>query len=224
MTTGPTRPHDHGGSSDVGMNEAFWDERYRSSGTLWSGRPNPHLVSEASELAPGTALDVGCGEGADAIWLAERGWQVTAVDFSSVALARGAARASELGGDVAARITWVHADLTEWVPPASSCDLVSVQFMHLPKDQREPLQRRLAAAVAPGGTLLVVGHHPSDLQTTVARPAGPDRYFTASDVATLLPPDQWMTLVDEARARTSEDPDGHAVTVHDALLRAQRTS
>ena len=100
--------------------EAFWDERYRSHSQLWSGTPNAHLVSEASGLIPGTALDAGRGEGADAIWLAEHAWQVTAVDFSTVALERSAARALEVGAEVAQRITWLHADLTDWVPTAAS--------------------------------------------------------------------------------------------------------
>ncbi len=206
------------------MDEASWDERYRSAAALWSGRPNPHLVSGSADLVPGSALDAGCGEGADAIWLAGRGWQVTAVDLSSVALERGGARAAELGPDLASRITWVHADLTEWAPPVSSFDLVSVQFMHLPKDQRQVVHRRLAAAVAPGGTLLVVGHHPSDLQTSATRPKRPENYFTASDVASGLPAGQWVVLVDEARPRTVHDADGRPVTVHDTVLRAQRTS
>src|SRR5947208_3010961 len=90
--------HNHGQAIS---SEASWDERYRSQGQLWSGSPNRHLVSEAAELAPGTALDAGSGEGADAIWLAERGWQVTAVDFSSVALERGRARAAELAAELA---------------------------------------------------------------------------------------------------------------------------
>ncbi len=150
--------------------EAFWDERYRSQGELWSGEPNPHLVSQASELSGGAALDVGSGEGADAIWLAERGWQVTALDVSTVALRRGAARAAEAGADVARRIDWLHEDVLTWIPEPSSYDLVSAQFMHLPTGPREEVFARLAAAVAPGGTLLIVGHHPSDLQTTVPRP------------------------------------------------------
>ncbi|HVA24135.1 MAG TPA: class I SAM-dependent methyltransferase, partial [Chloroflexota bacterium] len=120
------------GPSEGMPGAAVWDERYRSQGQLWSGRPNPHLVSEAADLTPGTALDAGSGEGADAIWLAEHGWQVTAVDFSTVALERGAARARELGDEVARRITWQHADLTDWGPPVASYDLVSAQFMQLP--------------------------------------------------------------------------------------------
>ena len=143
------------------MDEAFWDERYGSIDKLWSGNPNPQLVDQVSDLSPGTALDAGCGEGADAIWLAQRGWRVTAVDFSRVALERGAARALHVGAEVAERITWTHADLATWVPPVETFDLVSAHFMHFPREQREPLYRRLAASVAPAGTLLIVAHHPS---------------------------------------------------------------
>ena len=171
---------------------------------------------------PGAALDVGCGEGADAIWLAERGWQVTAVDLSSVALERGAAQASEVGTEVARRITWLHADLTEWVPAAATYDLVSAQFLHLPRDQRQPIHRRIAESVAPGGILLVVGHHPSDLQTTISRPQAAELFFTASDVGATLVPDDWVILVDEDRPRETLDSEGRSVTVHDSVLKAQR--
>jgi len=204
------------------MNEAFWDQRYQSSSTIWSGRANPQLVAEAADLPPGVALDVGCGEGADAIWLAEHGWRVTAADLSTIALERGAAHALEVSTHVSQRITWLHADLTEWVPAAASFGLVSAQFIHLPKDQRELLYRRLAEAVAPGGTLLVVGHHPSDLGTAIPRPPVPGLFFTASDVSASLDSEKWVTLVDETRARTTLDPDGLTATIHDAVLRAQR--
>jgi SAM-dependent methyltransferase len=202
--------------------KAFWDERYRSRSALWSGNPNPHLVSEASGLTPGTALDAGSGEGADAIWLAERGWHVTAVDFSSVALERGAAQAAERGADASWRIDWLQENLTEWIPVETSYDLVSAQFLHLPKKPRELIFRRLAASVAPDGTLLIVGHHPSDLQTSVPRPPMPDLLFTATDVAALLDPHGWDIVASEARARPAVDPSGHTVTIHDAVLRAQR--
>jgi SAM-dependent methyltransferase len=199
----------------------FWDERYRAADALWSGQPNPPLVTEAADLAPGTALDAGCGEGADALWLAARGWQVTAVDISTVALERGAAHARAVGMEVAQRITWLPADLTSWVPAAASFDLVSAQFLHLPKDPREALFRRLAAAVAPGGSLLIVGHHPSDLQT-IPRPLSPDRFFTAPDIAALLDPRGWDIVVRAARARGATDPTGRPVTLHDVVLRARR--
>lgn len=214
--------HDHhGGGSPAVVDAAFWDERYRSSSALWTGNPNPHLVSEAANLVPGTALDVGCGEGADAIWLAAHGWQVTAVDISAVALERGATQAHTLGADVAP-IIWLQADVNEYVPVPQSFDFVSSQFLHLPKNQREVLHRRLAVSVAPGGTLLVVGHHPSDLQTNVPRPPMPELFFTASDVVDSLDGDEWVVLVDDARARSALDRDGVRVTIHDAVMRARR--
>jgi len=201
--------------------EKFWDARYRTSSRIWSGDPNIHLVSEASELAAGTALDAGSGEGADAIWLAERGWRVTAVDVSGVALRRGEDRAAEAGADVAQRIDWLREDLTRWEPP-SLYDLVSAQYMHLPKTAREPLFARLAACVAPGGTLLIVGHHPSDLQTTVPRPPVPELFYTADEVAATLEPSDWDVLVSAARERRVTDPAGRSVSVHDAVVRARR--
>jgi SAM-dependent methyltransferase len=216
--------HNHHGQDLAGvvMNQEFWDERYRSSNALWSGNPNPHLVTEAAGLVPGAALDVGCGEGADAIWLAEHGWRVTAVDFSTVALERAAAHAQKASAEVAERITWLHADFTDWVPEVSKYDLVSAHFLHMPGDRRDALHRRLAAAVSPGGALLIVGHHPSDLQTTLPRPPVPELYFTASDVTASLDGRGWDIVVSEARARSTLDPEGRTVTIHDAVLRAQR--
>ena len=223
MTHGHShREHNHGGGPGAVADQSSWEERYRSSEALWSGAPNPQLVTETIGLVAGAALDVGCGEGADAIWLAEHGWQVTAVDFSSVALERGAARTIGAGVEVVRRITWLHADLTEWAPAAKSFDLVSAQFLHLPRDQWEPIQRRIAEAVAPGGILLVVGHHPSDLQTTVARPSAAELLLTAADIAAGLVSEDWVVLVNEDRPRHALDPDGRAATVHDAVLKAQR--
>jgi SAM-dependent methyltransferase len=199
----------------------FWDERYRSKPVLWSGRPNPQLVAEAAGLAPGRALDAGCGEGADAVWLAERGWQVTAVDISEVALERAAAHARTFGAELAGRITWQQADLIDWVPDEGAYDLVSAQFIHLPREPREPMERRLAASVAPGGILLVVGHHPSDLATTMPRPNRPELFFTAEETAAGLDPAEWAVTA-ESRPRAATDPDGREVTIHDAVLRARR--
>jgi SAM-dependent methyltransferase len=173
------------------------------------------------DLTPGAALDVGSGEGADAIWLASRGWQVTAVDFSTTALQRGEAQAKALGAAVAERINWVHADLTTW-EPKGHFDLVSAQFMHLPATPRQALFVRLATAVAPGGTLLIVGHHLSDLQTTIPRPPMPDLYFTAEEIADFLDPDRWDVLVADTRPRPASDPEGQETTIHDAVLRARK--
>ncbi|ANZ27324.1 methyltransferase type 12 [Rhodococcus sp. WB1] len=204
------------------LDEELWDERYRSRPALWSGEPNRHLVGEAAELEPGLALDVGCGEGADAIWLARRGWRVDGVDVSGVALRRAAEHADRAGAEIAGRITWLHENLTAWDPGRGRYDLVSAQYMHLPPPERDVLIRGLAEAVAPGGTLLIVGHHPSDLQTTVPRPPRRELFFTGADVVALLDPDGWDVVTEAAVARSVTDPDGRAVTVHDTVVRARR--
>lgn len=133
-----------------------WNARYRESGQIWSGQPNVQLVREVGALTPGTALDLGCGEGGDAIWLAGRGWQVKAVDISDVALTRAAAHAADAG--VGERIGWERHDLGASFPEGTY-DLVSAQFLHTLGDMpRERILRDAAAAVAPGGVLLIVGH------------------------------------------------------------------
>lgn len=202
------------------FDEESFEQRYRATDALWSGRPNAQLVREAADLPAGAALDVGCGEGADAVWLAERGWRVAAVDFSTTALQRGAARAAAAGEEVAGRIDWRHADVTRWVPEAGVFDLVSAQYMHLPTDQREPLFARLAAAVGAGGTLLVVGHdlvdHPSDGH----QPPDLGRFFTAEDVAGGLDPAAWEVLVAESRPGAPRE--GHDAVVSDTVLRARK--
>jgi SAM-dependent methyltransferase len=204
------------------FSQGFWDERYGAHASLWSGNPNGNLVAEVSGLSPGTALDVGCGEGADAIWLARQGWTVTGVDISTVALKRAAAHAAEAGPEVASRTSWEHVDIFEWDPGAERYDLVSAQYLHPPAGRREALFRHLAAAVRPGGTLLIVGHHPSDLETTVPRPPLPELFFTGDDVVALLNPGDWDVVTNAARERSAVDPEGRTVTIHDAVLRAQR--
>lgn len=200
----------------------FWEERYASQEAVWSRAPNPQLVAETSDLDPATALDVGSGEGADALWLAHRGWQVTAVDFSATALQRGATHAEAIGAEVAERITWVQADLATWAAADASFDLVSAQFMHLPPNQRRELFARLASMVAPGGTLLIVGHHPSDLQTMAHRPPAPDLFYTAEEAAQSLELEGWDVLVSAARPRTATDSEGQEFDIHDTVLRARK--
>jgi 2-polyprenyl-3-methyl-5-hydroxy-6-metoxy-1,4-benzoquinol methylase len=195
-----------------------WDKRYSGEAKIWSGNPNPQLMAEISNLAPGTALDVGCGEGGDAIWLARRGWRVTGADFSANGLARAARHATEAG--VAARTDWWQVDARTFAAGGRSYDLVTTHFLHPPEGGMVEVTRRLAGAVAPGGRLLVVGHAPSKVFTHLT--TGHHRaMFVAEELLTGLP-DDFETLVVEQRPRTTTR-DGATVEVHDSTLLALRS-
>lgn len=198
----------------------LWDERYRGRPRVWSGQPNPQLIAEAAHLPPGTALDLGCGEGADAIWLASRGWTVTALDVSAVALERAAAHAQEKGHG--ATIEWVRQDLATWVP-AQLFDLVTAQFLHSTVMPWQQALQLAAAAVRTGGTLLVVGHHPDGLPPWGQHHA-PERFYTAEELAVELGIEapEWSLDVVDTRHRSAIGPDGAAAALTDAVLRATR--
>ncbi|NES31263.1 methyltransferase domain-containing protein [Micromonospora terminaliae] len=196
-----------------------WDERYSGPEQVWSGNPNAQLVAEVAGLTPGTALDVGCGEGGDVIWLARQGWRVTGADFSANGLARAARHAEQAG--VADRTDWWQVDARTFTADGRSFDLVTSHFLHPPDGGMVAVTRRLAGAVAPGGHLLVVGHAPSEVFTHLT--AGQRRaMFVAED---LLPglPDDFEALVVEQRPRTVTR-DGVTVGIHDSTLLARRTS
>lgn len=169
-------------------------------------------------MPPGRALDAGCGEGSDAVRLAQLGWTVTAVDLSAVAIERN--RTMPLPPDVAARITWLAADLTRWTPPAGAFDLVASMFVHLDAEHREPVFRKLAAAVAPGGMLLVVAHHPNDRER-VRRFGGADRYYGPEPVLAALG-DAFTNVRVEARPRPLVRGDGTTIEVEDLIVSALR--
>lgn len=207
----------HAEHGDTEYTQEFWDERYGSTDRIWSGRPNAQVVAQVADLAPGDALDVGSGEGADAIWLASRGWQVTAVDVSAVALERAANAAAAEGERVAARITWEQRDMLSWDPGPARFDLVTAQFMHLPRPAQDSMHTRLAAAVRPGGTLLIVGHLHDELHAHIA-----PRFRPAEDIAATLDPADWQVLVATAIERSGTGPDGEPVTLSDSILRAVR--
>ena len=225
MTHGHGHAHGHGVDDGVDqaqlLRQEYWDERYGGE-QIWSGNPNPLLVRYVAELPSGTALDVGSGEGADVVWLAKHGWTVTGMDVSEVALRRSAELVERTAPQLADRITWQHADVLTWTPEPGHFDLVSAQFMHLPGPERESLHRRLAAAVRPGGTLLVVGHHPADMEIeSLQRPHLPDRFATAEQMAVVLDPAEW-DIETTAPDREATDPDGNTVRVRDAVLRGVR--
>ncbi|MGY1754533.1 class I SAM-dependent methyltransferase [Blastococcus sp. SYSU D01042] len=215
--------HEHGAARQPAVTRDAYDELYRSAPAVWTGRPNHQLVVEATGLAPGTALDAGAGEGGDALWLAARGWQVTAVDFSPVALGRGAAKAAELLlGD---RIAWRHEDLEEWTPPEGAFDLVTAHYLHATFADRQGLFRRLAAAVAPGGTLLVVGHQHGERWGhghAHAHEAG--ALYSAEDVAAVLDPAGWADVVTGTRDRDPGAAERTGNPVPDTVLVARRRS
>ncbi|MCM8553768.1 cyclopropane-fatty-acyl-phospholipid synthase family protein [Streptomyces sp. STCH 565 A] len=198
----------------------FWEARYRDTGRVWSGRPNTFLVREASGLAPGAALDLGCGEGADAVWLASRGWRVTGVDISATALERAAAHAAEAG--VGDRVAWERHELGQSFPEGSF-DLVSAQYLQSPValDQQRVL-RAAARAVASGGTLLLVLH--AGWPSWQTEPPF-DAVFPTLDgvVAELgLAEGEWAVETKETVRRESTSPEGVEGYREDHVWRLRR--
>ena len=210
MSTGPQDSH------PPQTVEELWDLRYAGNGELWSGQPNAVLVSETRGLRPGRALDVGCGEGADALWLAEQGWEVTGLDVSGVALARAADRA-ELS---AVRVNWVHAGLVEAALAPGSFDLVSAQYPVLLRTEGKDAEQALLRAVAPGGVLLWAHHPPPTAEEAKAHGINVEDYVGAADVAALLD-DEWRIDVHETRPRHVTSGAG-AHHTEDVVLRARR--
>lgn len=210
---------DHGGGSEARGSAAEWDARYRErDGALWSGRPNGRLVAEVSGLEGGRALDVGCGEGADAIWLAGRGWAVTAVDISEVALSR-ARDAADAAGVV---VDWIAGDALQLSFRPGSFDLVSLQYPALPRAAGPAGLRRLLDSVGPGGVLLAVYHDLDDQHRSHMRHEGhdPDDYFGADDLRAHLG-DHFTIEVDAVEPRV--DPPPGTPHVADIVLRARRS-
>jgi len=197
---------------------AEWDARYSEyDGARWSGRPNGRLVAEVAALKPGLALDVGCGEGADAIWLARNGWTVTAIDISDVAVSR-AREAAERAG---AAVEWVRGDALQAPFAAGSFDLVSMQYPALPKAAGEAAVRALLETVRPGGLLLAVYHDLDDehREHIKSRGVDPADYFDADDLARLLG-DAFTIELHAAEPRIDPPPDNPHIA--DVVLRARR--
>ncbi|WP_329467006.1 class I SAM-dependent methyltransferase [Streptomyces sp. NBC_01431] len=212
----PSADDEYAGDPSV---RAEWDNRYADRQQLWSGRPNGALVAETAGLTPGRVLDVGCGEGADAVWLARGGWDVTALEVSGVALERAAGHARDAG--VAVR--WVHAELTRAELAPASFDLVSAQYPALLRTPDAAAERALLAAVAPGGVLLLVHHAGMVEQHPDENGFNPADYVWPSMVVALLDDDDdWEVEVDEQRPRVAPEGGAGAHHTDDVVLRARR--
>ena len=195
------------------MKREDWDRRYAAQELVWSAEPNRFLVAETSGLEPGRALDLACGEGRSALWLAGRGWRVTAVDFSSVALEKGRTLAAERGVEV----DFVLADLVEWEPPRGAFDLVVILYLQVPAADRRPILGRAADALSPGGTLLLVAHDLANLAHGTGGPSDPGVLYTATDVVADL-----SGLTVEKAERVLRPVDGAERPALDVLVRATR--
>jgi SAM-dependent methyltransferase len=195
--------------------EADWDARYAQKELVWTAEPNRRFAAEVDGLAPGRALDVACGEGRNAVWLAEQGWRVTAVDLSSV----GLAKARDLAATRGVEVEWVHADVLGWDPEPRAFDLVAVIYLQLPHDELAAALGRASEALAPGGTLLVLGHDTTNLTDGHGGPRDASVLFTPEDVvASLAGLD--VERAEKVRRAVALD-DGEAVAI-DALVRARR--
>lgn len=198
------------------MDAQEWDTRYTNTPWVWSADPNLWVVQELEGLRPGRALDLGAGEGRNAVWLARRGWQVDAVDFSRVALRR----ADELAAANDVRVVTREADLTKYEPEAGAYDLVLVVYVHLPRADMDRLLRRAARAARPGGTLLLVGHDVSNIEHGTGGPQDPE-ILTATGHVTAVWDDLADCEVAEVRRRPVARED-EVVSALDTVVRAVR--
>jgi SAM-dependent methyltransferase len=199
---------------DAGRDQ--WNRRYAAADRIHATAvPNGFLVAEVADLAPGTALDLACGAGRNAVWLAQRGWRVTAVDFSGVALAM----ARDLAAKCRVSVEWIEADMVTWTPPARAWDLVCVLYLQLPAPERRQALRHAVSAVRPGGTLLVVGHDLLNLSEGWGGPSQPDVLFTPEDIASEI---DGLQVEKAERVRRPVEDGGVVHEAIDALVRARR--
>lgn len=195
------------------MRREDWDQHYDERELVWSAEPNRFLVAESEALPPGRALDLACGEGRNALWLAERGWRVTAVDYSGVALGKAQQIAARRGVEA----EWVAADLLEYEPEPGAYDLVIVFYLQIPAGERRRVLARAAGAVAPGGTFLLVGHDLRNLAEGWGGPSEASVLYTPEEIAADLP-----GLEIEKAKRVYRRPEGAERDAIDALVRAHR--
>jgi SAM-dependent methyltransferase len=200
-----------------GMDSASWDRRYEGRELVWTAEPNRFLVVETERLAPGRAIDLACGEGRNAIWLAERGWQAVGADFSEV----GLQKARQLANGRGVNVEWVAADLLNYRPDPRAFDLVLVFYLQVPAAERRPILQAAAEAVAPGGTFLLVAHGSSNLQHGHGGPQDPAVLYAAHDVVIDIEGRGLQIERAERVERPVQTPEGERIAL-DALVRARR--
>lgn len=197
--------------------EGFWEGRYAERPLIWSGRANAVLVQEAAPLPPGRALDLGCGEGGDALWLAERGWRVTAVDVSATAIARARRTGADMGL-AADAVDWVVADLAGWAP-TGEYELVTASFLQSPVElPRDDILRRAAQSVVPGGRLLITSHGEAPPWSAHRHEHHPFPTAREQVEALRLPRGQWQELAVEHRPREAVGPEGQTALLVDTVV------
>lgn len=196
------------------MTSQQWDERYSLKDLVWTAQPNQFLVSELVDMLPGRALDIACGEGRNAVWLATQGWDVIGVDFSRV----GIDKASRLAAANQVDVDWVVADIVEWDPPAGAFDLVIAFYVQLPSADFRAVLGHAVAALAPGGTLLVVGHALRNLTDGHGGPPSAEVLYAPDAVAAELP---GLVIERADEVLRAVEVDGGTATAIDALVRAR---
>ena len=196
------------------MQREDWDRKYAETGLLWSATPNRLLVAEVAELPPGRALDLACGEGRNAVWLATLGWKVTGVDYSAVAIDKARSRARRDGVEV----EFLCADLLAYEPDPSSFDLILLLYFHLPRAELRTVVSRAQSALAEGGTIVVIGHDRTNLTEGVGGPSDPEILYTPDEIAAEL-----TELEIEKATRVFRDVEGEERDAIDALVRARKS-
>ena len=207
------------------MDAADWDRRYAETDLVWSAAPNRFVEAELANLPPGRAVDLAAGEGRNALWLAARGWHVTAVDFSAAGLQKGQALQRRHGGGL--RVDWVHADVLRYDPADGAFDLALLAYLQLPGDERRTAVRRAFGMLRDGGTLFVVAHDSTNLTEGTGGPQDPEVLYTAEDVLADLDGERFDVVRAERVSREVGPPDDAPAepvrTAYDALVRLVRT-
>jgi SAM-dependent methyltransferase len=206
-----------GGAMSAPIDSSTWDRRYADSRLLWSTEPNRFLVSEVSELEPGHALDVACGEGRNAVWLATLRWRVIGVDFSSVGLEKARVLARSRGVEV----EWIAADLKDYKPEPEAFSLVIAFYLQVAATDRRKILRSVADAIGPGGTFLLVAHDRTNIERGYGGPQDPSVLYAPQDDVEDLAPAGLTIERAETVKRPVQTADGERVAL-DALVRARR--